>query len=203
MLTILTLKPIIERNGEKIIDLTYPSIRYNYSPRVESVVSITEQMEMRPDLLSRAAYGSTEQWDIILKYNARSNPFAISVDDIFLIPSLDDMNEQLATSGNDNTIADVIRKQYIDVSKKAQVDPKLASLEQKRKDAQRKAVEGVGVQSVSNLPPNISENGDNEIVIKGGLVYFGPNISKNKQQSDQPLTKSDYIANLIKNTLNK
>jgi hypothetical protein len=201
LLTVFDLKPIYQKDGVSIRDLTYPSIRYNFDPTVVGVVAMNDKMAMRPDLVSRAGYGSTDLWDLILKYNGYSNPFAIDETDVFLIPALEDMREQLAPSGAQDVIADTVRKQYIDVSKKAQVDPNLAASEKKRRDAQRKLVEGVGVQSISNLPPNIAEVGDREIIIKGGKVYFGPDISRGKQECETPLTKSEFIAKLIKNRL--
>jgi len=200
-LTIFRLKPIFSKGGENILDMTYPSIRYNYSSRLDSVVAISRDMSMRPDLVSRAAYGTNNQWDLILKFNGYSNPFSVNEGDIYLIPSLDDMTEQLAPSGVQNVVADTVRKQYIDVSKKAKNDPRLAENEMKRREAQRKLVENLGVQSVSNLPPNISEEGDREIVIRGGKVFFGPDISRGKLECETPLTKSEFISKLIKNRL--
>lgn len=200
-LIILANKPIFIKNGERIRDLTYPSIRYNYDPSLEGVVVMNNQMAMRPDLVSRVGYGSTDLWDMILKFNGYSNPFAIDYDDIFLVPSLIDMQEQLAPSGAQDVIADTVRKQYIDVSKKAKNDPRLTESETKRREAQRAQVEGVGVPSISNLPPNIAEEGDREIIIRAGKVYFGPDISKGKQECETPLTKSEFIAKLIKNRL--
>jgi hypothetical protein len=200
-LTILANKPIVKKGGESIRDLTYPSIRYNYNPSIEGIVVMNNQLVMRPDLVSRAGYGSTDLWDMILKYNGYSNPFAIDFDDIFLVPALVDMREQLTPSGAQDVIADTVRKQYIDVSKKAKNDPRLTESEKKRREAQRQLAEGIGVQAVNNLPPNIAEEGDREIVIRAGKVYFGPDISKGKQECETPLTKSEFIAKLIKNRL--
>jgi hypothetical protein len=201
ILTIFDIKPIIQINGEQIRDLTYPSVRYNFSPFATGVVAMNDKMVVRPDLVSRAGYGNDSYWDMILKYNGYSNPFAIDVDDVFLIPSLDDMKEQITPSASQDVIADTVRKQYIDVSKKAKLDPKVAAAELKRREAQKKLAEGAAAPSTNNLPPNIAEEGDREIIVKGGKVYFGPDISRNKQACETPLTKSEFISKLIKNRL--
>lgn len=200
--TILSNKPLATVNNEQIVDLTYPSVRYNYDPFVVGIIPMNSQLEMRPDLLSRVGYGNVQFWDLVLKFNGVSNPFSIAADDVFLMPSLEDMREQLSPPGVQNVIADSVRKQYIDTSKKSKQDPKLEQIEKKRREAQRKKAQGVGVQSVSNLPPNIAEQGDREIVVKGGKVFFGPDISKNKQECEVPLSKSEFLTKLIKNRLN-
>jgi len=201
MLTIFTLKPLIEKDNQRYVDMTYPCLRYNYEPFVNSIVIVTPEMRMRPDLVSQAAYSTTDMWDLILKFNGFSNPFALDSDDVMLIAELADMTEQLAPSGSQDVFADSVRKQYIDVSKKAKQDPKLAALEMKRREAQRKKAEGIGVPSVNNLPPNIAEEGEREIVIKGGKVFFGPDISNGKQECEVPLSKSEFISKLIKNRI--
>ena len=200
-LTIFERKPTVVINGETIIDLTYPSIRYNYDPYVEGYVAITDATAMRPDLASKAAYGSTEFWDLLLKYNSISNPFSLNSGDILLIPSMSDMTEQLSPSGVQDNIGDTVRQQYIDLSKAAQADPNVASTEQKRRAAQR--AKGLPFnQPTQNLPPNIAQIGDREIIIQGGKVFFGPDISGNKAQCEVPLSKSEFIARLIKNRIN-
>ena len=203
-LTIFERKPLVSTaDGDKAVDMTYPSIRYEYSPFIENAVIVTDFLQMRPDLLSRTGYGSTEFWDVLLKFNGVSNPFSIETDDLFLIPSLDDMTAQLSPSGIQDVIADSVRQQYVDVSKKAKQDPKLASSELKRREAQRKLAEGNPTESKSNLPPNIAEAGDREIIIKSGKVYFGPDVSRNKKECETPLSKSEFVSRLIKQRLKK
>lgn len=202
MLTVFDLKPVIVKKGERVSDLSYPSVRYNFDPYIIGFFSVNEQTEMRPDIVSRSAYGVDSFWDLILKYNGISNPFSLSSQDRLLIPSIDDMRQNLTPSGSENEVAQSVRAQYIDVSKKSKQDPRLAELEKKRKEAQRKKVENVGVASVNNLPPNIAEEGDREIIIKGGKVQFGPNVSRGKKECEKPLSKSEFIAKLIKNRLN-
>lgn len=202
MLSIFELKPIIkDANGEDIIDLTYPSIRYTYDPYIQGAIKVNDFMAMRPDLVSRSAYSSTEYWDLILKYNGISNPFSIGPDDYLLIPALDDMSEQMAPVGKQDKIADSVRQQYIDISKKAKSDPRIAEQERKRRAVQKEKAAGIGIPSKNNLPPNIAEVGDREITIKGGKVYFGADISRNKQECEKPLSKAQLIAKLIKNRL--
>lgn len=200
-LTILDIKPLYTKGTDTFVDLTYPSVRYNYDPYIDGVVVMNDQLVMRPDLVSRAAYATSEFWDFILKYNSVSNPFSIDKDDVFLIPVMDDMREQIAPSGSQRPVAESVRKQYIDVSKKAKTDPKLAAVEMKRREAQKNKAKGIGVASVNNLPPNIAEEGDREIIIKGGKVFFGPDISKNLQECEVPLSKSEFISKLIKNRI--
>lgn len=202
-LTILERKPLATtKDGEKYVDLTAPSMRYSYDPYLEDFCVVNEQTQMRPDLLSRTAYGSTDFWDILLKYNGVSNPFSLNNNDFMLIPSLNDMQDQLAPDSAQNAIAESVRNQYVDVSKKSKVDPKLANIQKKRIDALQKKAKNFKTPSTSNLPPNLAEAGDKEIVIENGRITFGPHVSKSELPHEssisQPLSKSTFIARLLK-----
>jgi hypothetical protein len=201
-MTVFEIKPIVTKGEESFANMKYPSIRYNFDPYIIGIYAVNEKTEMRPDIASKSAYGVDNFWDLILKYNGISNPFSLCKDDRLFVPSLDDMRENLAPSGSSNQIAREVREQFIDVSKKAKNDPRLAEIEKKRREAQKKKAENIGVASVNNLPPNIAEEGDREIIIKGGKVQFGPNIAKGKKECESPLSKSEFIAKLIKNKLN-
>lgn len=198
-LAILDRKPTFRKDGELILDLTYISVKYDYAPDIVDYVLVNESTEMRPDLLSRQAYGTLLNWDVLFKYNGISNPYSVEKSDILFVPSLEQMNDQLSTDATENSSVDSIRKQYVDVSKKAKEDPKLAEIEKKRRAAlQAKVAKN---KSISNLPPNVAEEGSKEVVIKGGKIFFGPDVSKPAHECSQPLSKSEFIARLIKNRI--
>lgn len=191
------------KDDEEYIDLTYQSVKYESYPYISGIYAVDEQAEMRPDIASKSVYGIDDSWDMILKFNGISNPFSLCKDDRLFIPSLIEMKQNLVDSSSSTTNAQKIRNQYIDVSKKAQTDSNLAALEKKRKDALKKKGEESGTSSVNNLPPNIAEEGDREVSIEGGRVVFGPNVSKGLGTCDNTMSKSDFVASLIKNRLNK
>ena len=51
----------------------------------------------------------------------------------------------------------------------------------------------------SLLPPNVATDGEREIVIKGGKIYFGKDVVRGKEECTEPLSKSEFLARLIKN----
>lgn len=115
---------------------------------------------------------------------------------------MDGLVDQLVPSGREDPVSQVIRKQYIDSSKASKKDTRLQSIENKRKEAIQKRSQASSSPSTNNLPPNIAEEGDREVVIKGGKIYFGPDVSRNKQECEEPLSKSEFLARLIKNRIN-
>jgi hypothetical protein len=77
-------------NGVQMKDLTEPIFKSNAGDitGLLSYYKVSKEMQMRPDLLSQAAYGETSYSEIILKESGLDNPFAIEVNDILLVPSL-------------------------------------------------------------------------------------------------------------------
>ena len=74
-----------------VTDLTEPTLKPDYSSTkftISKTVEVTEEYEMRPDLIAFWAYGTDIYTDIILKANGISNPFGIKTGDLILIPDL-------------------------------------------------------------------------------------------------------------------
>jgi hypothetical protein len=198
-LTILDNKPVIGLTEETLrLDLLYPSMDnlYDYDDSLAVVVKSNESM--RPDLLSSNFFGNPYYYDVILKANGISNPFSISAGEIFFSPDLSDLISNLTPSGKQYQASQSVRNQYINPEKKSLTDVRLAIIDAQRLEAMKKKAETAAVKG-NLLPPNIANEGDREIVVKGGKIYFGKDVVRGKEECAEPLSKSEFLARLIKN----
>ena len=181
-------KPLFTRpDGIEVKDLTSSM----FDLRSGSYTSFTaykvpKEYEMRPDLISAAAYNNTIYAEFILKYNGISNPFTIKEGDIILIPDLDSMKASVAKpQGTDTDGAKSIRNsyKYIDPIK----IPKLEDMFQNRSI--------VGGAQEGALPPNITKEGEPQITYRNGRVYFGEGVDTCLQNG---MTQSEFLTTVIK-----
>ena len=198
-LTILDNKPVIGLTEDTLrLDLLYPSMDnlYDYDDSLAVVVKSSESM--RPDLLSSNFFGNPYYYDVILKANGISNPFSIDAGEIFFSPELSDLISNLTPSGKQYQASQSVRNQYINPEKKSLTDVRLAIIDAQRLEAMKKKAETATVKG-NLLPPNIANEGDREIVVKGGKIYFGKDVVRGKEECAEPLSKSEFLARLIKN----
>jgi hypothetical protein len=180
-------KPIIEKNNEKIVDLTFQ----NYVPKkkksIARVYTLTEEYDARPDKLSETVYNSSTFADLVLKTSDISNPFSLSSGDIIivyeLVDSLQDFNISEEIEKNKE---DIIRNQYIDETKKTKLDEKINVFRNEK----------------PKLPPNITKSDTEDIVIKNGKVILGDNVTKKNSCLKPIMSKSEVLSLLLKNKLN-
>jgi hypothetical protein len=191
---------ITKPNGDEVVDLTTPSIRWRAAfPKIYKMLMVAADMVMRPDIISRVVYGRDDEFDKILKINGISNPFSIDEGDILSIPELGDMEEHMFDPAVQEE-NERVRNQFIDPTKKRENDTSRADFEAKISALQKNG--GIGSNpSRSNLPPNIADEGDSEVKVRGGKVYFGADVTKNKATCSEPISKSELRSRLIKNRL--
>lgn len=198
-LTILSNKPVIGTTEEEMrLDLTYPSRSNTFAYDDTFAVAVKGGEEMRPDILSVNFFGNPMYYDMILKRNGISNPFSINSGEIYFAPDLDDLMSNNAPSGRQWQAQQSVRQQYINPEKRSLTDSRLALVEAQRLEAMRKKAD-VAASAGSLLPPNIADAGDREITVKGGKIYFGRDVVKGTEECKEPLTKSEFLARLIKN----
>lgn len=122
---------------------------------------VSKELEMRPDLVSKYLYGSTDYTEMLLKYSLINNPFSIERGDLIFAASLSNIYNPVKDTEMDTTGAfDAVKNyhKYIDKNKvpdKAGSDNVAQKIEKSPSEA------------------NISKKGDSGLTVKNGKIYFG------------------------------
>lgn len=200
-LTILSNKPTRGTTEETLIlDLTYPSRTNAYDFTNSFAVVVKPNEAMRPDLLSVNFFGNPDYYDMILKTNGISNPFSIDPGEVYFAPELNELINNNAPSGQESQSAQSIINQYVNPDKASLTDTRLSNAEAQRLVAMTNKASTAAIQG-NLLPPNVANTGDREITVKGGKIYFGKDVVNGKQACAEPLSKSEFLARLIKNRI--
>lgn len=184
--------------GEKYIDLLEKDIVYgdtNNGPQGVAYYLITADTAMRPDLISKTMYGNFDQVEKILKFNGISNPLSLDEGDILIQWDIFSLERNMRSQNNEAQNKIDVRKQYITPEKKSKIDPVLQEFNKRLKA--KKLPD-------TALPPNYANFGEKEIELRNGVMVFGANVSKssNGNEGNEPLSKTEYIKNLVKNRTN-
>lgn len=198
-LTYSTLKDklkFIDSELELSVDLltkSYDFINYNY--KFDGYIVVSDNEEMRGDLISLQYLNDQNLEDVLLKFNGISNPFSIESGDILFIPNQSSINNVRVESKRD-----VENKQQ---DFRLNFNDNLTMQTSPIKDFNDKFNDKVKdiIQNGSGLPPNIADFGDKQFVTKGGKVYFAPNIGKCTTDNKNPISKGELVARLIKNRI--
>lgn len=73
------------KNGIEILNLGQNTIIFNGDIRIKEIVVVTQEFEMRPQMIASIVYGTDEKTDVLLKYNGISNPFTIEAGQIYFV----------------------------------------------------------------------------------------------------------------------
>jgi len=180
-------KPFFTRpDGEKIRDLTQGVFELkNRNYVAYNLYKVPKEYVMRPDLISQSVYNDSVYAEIILKYNEISNPFSINEGDIILIPDLDSAKQQIKIPGvgTETDRASKIRDsyKYIDPLKRPVKGDNLKKFDERK---------------IQILPPNIAQEGTEQITKRGGRVYFGEGVETCLQNG---MSSSEFLTTVIKN----
>ncbi|MCK9446618.1 hypothetical protein M0Q50_07130 [bacterium] len=184
-------KPLYTRpDGVTLRDLTTSMFNINMTTYIKyNIYKVPKEFEMRPDLISGAVYNNTMYAEVILKYNGISNPFTIKENDIILIPDLDSMQAIMTkASGSQTSIASAIRNTY------RYIDPiKIPTQDSTFKNRQ------IIRNAENSLPPNIADEGEQQITYRNGRVYFGQGVETCLENG---MTQSEFLTTIIKNRKN-
>ncbi len=178
--TISTNKKVFNPNPELnstgnygVWDLTQGSITYSgVGVQIQSLFTVTEYLQMRPDLISQIKLSDQGKMGSLLKFNSISNPFSLNEGQILAIPSTRTIDESFRVkkieqqSGTSNT-----NTNPANTFKKNQEQKKFKVSEGRKKFLDEKVKNPPGL----NLPPNMLQPGESTIQRENGFIIFAPN----------------------------
>lgn len=194
-------KPLYKRDEQsfQIIDLLKGDYTKSGAKRLNGIdlYMATNEDAMRPDIITKKVFGYMQPLEMFLKFNQVSNPFAIDEGDIFVHYDILSMRENIAKNNDQNQRRQDVRSQYITPEKKSTVDPRYQDF------AKRKEAPKPDPSKGNNpaLPPNYANFGDQEIELRNGKLVFGAGVSKAGQEDQGAISKSEFIAKIIKNRI--
>ena len=157
--------------GIGIWDLTRSSVSFSMiNLKIKQFYTLTEDTQMRPDLVAYQAYGNLSNTGSLMKVNGISNPFAIKTGTLFAIPSQERLDaafdqkrtllKQSNTTTNPNTSF-----------RRAQEGKTFQVSESRKKfvEAQNKAKNPVS----QALPPNVLQEGESQTIKSTGFILLG------------------------------
>lgn len=157
--------------GEDKIRMMIPGIILKGSIKIIDIHNVTEYEEMRPDLISKKYYNTTDDWDIILKMNGISDPFSIKAGMQLDIP---DKNAAQRFIVSIPRIDKKSREQFTNPKRMNQQDKKRQEFLKKKSSSKPNG-------SKENLPPNMLKSTETSKIFKNGRIILGANIPTNNR----------------------
>jgi hypothetical protein len=181
---------------ERYMDLISPSwsVR-NVQYSIKAIAFVTNETKMRPDLVSMQYLGDYSRLGTMLKLNNISNPLSLDSGEILLVPG-DQMVNDLFQSGRSITT----QKQKARSFRK--------ELQDKISQVSKDRLEYLNSKNVSNLaesplPPNLLQEGQQQILVTEGRLIFGPDIGQCKSRSKKNVSVTDIKTKLAQKNIFK
>ena len=179
-----------------LLDLVSPS----WDPRfigyeLKSIAIVTDETEMRPDLVALSYMSESSNLGTLLKINNISNPLSLLRGEVLLVPS-DKMKKSLFNTGqainNQKQKAKSFRKE---------LQEKISQVSQER-------LEYLNSKNISNLtetplPPNMLKEGEQQILVEGGRLIFGPDIGTCRTKTKKNVSITDIKSKLAQKNIFK
>lgn len=173
-------------DGVEVVDLTESIFDEKKAmTQICSLYKVSKELEMRPDLVSKSLYGTTDYTEMILKYSMINNPFSIEQGDLVFSASIDGIYNPVKDTEADTTkVFDAVKNyhKYIDKSKvpnKAGSDSVNVQVSQTSSSTPSAGSGnsggngGSGGDGNSPTEANISKKGSSGLTLKNGKIFFG------------------------------
>ena len=165
--------------------------RISYSLR--SIAIVTEETQMRPDLIAMSYMGDQSGLGTLLKVNNISNPLSVATGEVLAVPG-QTMIKDLFDSGQSIT------------NQKQKAKSFRKELQEKISQVSKERLEYLNSKNISNLadtplPPNLLQDGQQQILVEGGKLLFGPDIGQCRTRSKKNISVTDIKAKLAQKNI--
>jgi hypothetical protein len=181
---------------ERYLDLLTPSwVVKNVQYSIKAIAFVTDETKMRPDLVSMQYLGDYSRLGTMLKLNNISNPLTLAPGEILLVPG-------------DQMVSDLFQSGRAVSSQKQKARSFRKELQDKISQVSKDRLEYLNSKNVSNLaetplPPNLLQEGQQQILVTEGRLIFGPDIGQCKSRSKKNVSVTDIKTKLAQKNIFK
>ena len=204
-LKLLEKKPTITdpQTGEQKIDLTVPVISGESAVSIGSYHVVTQNEEMRPDLIGYNTFGDEGAFGYFLKTNGISNPYSLKEGDFLFLPTYESITKAYQSPSNKRN-SPAQPKSY-----RREIQEKISKISPERleylnaRNISDIARSTTGAAGNVGLPPNVLEPGQEGSRVIDGKLVFGPDIGQCRGTVKRPLSEAQLRARLIEKKIFK
>lgn len=185
--------PNTEVRSLDLIAQSWSSRQVKYT--LQAIAVVSEETEARPDLLSMMYLSDTFRLGSMLKVNNISNPLSIKTGEILFIPG-------------DQMITDLFNSARVINNQKQKARTFRKELQEKISQVSKDRLEYLNSKNISNLaetplPPNLLKEGQQQILVEGGRLIFGPDIGQCRTKSRKNVSVTDIKTKLAQKNIFK
>lgn len=205
VLKLLEKKPLIidSQTGGQKIDLTVPIISGDTAVSIGSYHKVTQNEEMRPDLIGYKTFGDEGAFGYFLKANGISNPYSLKEGDLLFLPTYESIIKVYQSPTNRKNSPAQPKSYRREIQEKiSKVSPERIEYLNARNisDVARSTT---GSSGNVGLPPNVLEPGQEGSRVIDGKLVFGPDIGQCRGTVKRPLSEAQLRARLIEKKIFK
>jgi hypothetical protein len=174
-----------------LVTSSWDTRRINYSLR--SIAIVTDETQMRPDLVALSYMGDQSELGTLLKLNNISNPLSVATGEVLAVPG-QTMTKDLFNSGQSIT------------NQKQKAKSFRKELQEKISQVSKERLEYLNSKNISNLadtplPPNLLQDGQQQILVEGGKLLFGPDIGQCRTKVKKNVSVTDIKTKLAQKNI--
>jgi hypothetical protein len=174
-----------------LVASSWDSRKITYSLR--SIAIVTDETQMRPDLVALSYMGDQSGLGTLLKVNNISNPLSVATGEVLAVPG-QTMVKDLFESGQSIT------------NQKQKAKSFRKELQEKISQVSTERLEYLNSKNISNLadtplPPNLLQDGQQQILVEGGKLLFGPDIGQCRTKVKKNVSVTDIKTKLAQKNI--